>query len=287
MAKESMYKEVTDRVIQALQAGPGAWVKPWKVMGLNGLPYNGVSKKPYKGINTMLLAMAGYSDPRWYTYKQAEAKGCAVRKGSKATRIVFWTFIQKEEDGKIKKIPFLRVYCVFNAEQIDGLAPLETIPADPLAGREELKSIVTDLGVKIQFGGDKASYNTSDDLVKMPSPDRFDDMDAFQGILLHEVAHWTGAATRLNRDLKGRFGSQQYAMEELVAELTSAFVSARLGLPFQMRHANYIGEWIQVLQNDVYAVFAASREAQKAADFIINRGAVVTPADEDEAQEAA
>lgn len=274
--KNDWYQDVTDRIIAALEAGPGEWSKPWKSLGTNGMPRNGKSGRHYNGLNVWLLALAGYSDARWYTFNQAKDLGANVRKGEKGTKIVYWQFIPEKDENGVetgKKIPLLRVFTVFNAQQIDGLPGVEKAPeVDPTVGFEKAAEIVAKLGVSMNHGGDRACYIPAEDRIRLPEPGQFANLAHYWSTTLHELGHWTGHASRLDRKLGNRFGSNEYAMEELVAEITAAFTCAALGIEGELAHPEYIGHWLKVLKGDKYAVFAAAREAQKAANFILTGG---------------
>jgi len=297
MAKFDSYQVITDTIIAALEAGPGAWKKNWASLGISGLPYNGNSNRHYNGLNIWLLAMAGYADPRWYTFKGSkEATGYVkkgrgyvwtgegqdpkhgVRKGEKGTKIIFWKFIFKTEtdtDGRevTRSIPILRIYTVFNATQISGIEPLEEpeVVEDPYEGAQACQQRLIDSdGMVLNFGGDRAYYSPGSDYVQLPHLHQFDTIEAYWSTAMHEFGHWTGHTSRLNRDFSGRFGTESYAMEELVAELTAAFTCASLGIEGgELQHPEYISNWLKVLGGDKYAVFTAASKARAAADLVI------------------
>jgi antirestriction protein ArdC len=224
---------------------------------------------------------AGYSSPFWMTYKQAEELGGQVKKGSKGSRIVFFSAFDKEvesADGskETKSIPFLKTYCVFNAEQIEGL-PARFYPtaeeSAKLPESERLQAVqawAMATGAKITEEGARAFYRKSDDSVTMPEFSRFVSADAWASTLAHELTHWTGHGSRLNRDLSGRFGDASYAMEELIAEMGAAFVLADLGVSAVPRddHASYLASWLAVLKADKRAIVTAAAAAGKAAEFL-------------------
>jgi antirestriction protein ArdC len=215
----------------------------------------------------------GYRDTRWLTFKQALDQGGHVKKGEKGTKVVFWKKLEKEDDeGEKKKILLAREYTVFNVEQCEGLAVIPTgnshVPTE-----DEVLEMVKGVGVVVQEGGARACYIPSLDVVQMPSAKDFADQGAYRSVLLHETAHWTGHASRLNRDFSGRFGSEAYAFEELVAELGSAFMCATLGVEGKLQHAEYIANWLQVLKGDKFAVFTAARLAQEAMELVLGDAA--------------
>lgn len=271
--KRDNYQAITDTIVASLEAilsGASAapsWCKPWSSIGS---PRNAFTNRPYNGINAFLLALKPYSDPRYATFNQIKAEGGMVRKGEKGTQIVFWTFIQDRKDEK-KKIPLLRIFTVFNVkDQTDGIE----LKAVTLPNKEERKAhieaVVAATGATIQNGGN-ASYNPSSDVVTMPIFESFDKADSYYSTLAHELTHWTGSSKRLNRDLTGRFGSESYAMEELVAELGNAFFCQTMGIDgdMQKNHVAYIASWIKVLKNDKHAIFKASTLAKEAVKVLI------------------
>lgn len=290
-SRPDLYAEVTDRIIAALEAGTAPWVRPWSTNTDGAAQRNGASGHVYKGINTVLTAMAGFASARWYTFAQAKALGGHVRKGEHGTKIAFWKFVEAKgadhegEDGSEveggesnaagrRTIPILRCYVVFNAEQFEwpsGSAHA-VVEHEPVGGEHDshdrAAALVAASGATVVHQGVRACYQPTADRIVMPAPSRFEDAAAYDATLLHELAHWTGHASRLDRNLSGRFGSDSYAAEELVAELAAAFLCADLGIDGRLQHAEYIGSWLRVLRGDKRAIFTASRLAQQAADFL-------------------
>ena len=276
------YREITEKFIAALEMGVAPWVRPWSIAGC-GQPYNGRSGHSYHGLNVWLLVLAGYGDPRWYTYKQAQELKAQVRAGAKATKVFFWTFIKKtekitaretgEETTVTRKIPVIKIYNIFNAEQIDGLPALADVPdVNPADGYQRAQAIADAYQVITRHGGGEASYCVGTDTIRMPEPGRFQTVDDYWGTRLHEMAHSTGHKDRLNRQLGNRFGSDAYAMEELVAEMGAAFLCATAGIDGKLQHTEYIVEWANRCRADKYALFKAASLAQAAAHFILNGG---------------
>lgn len=276
------YQIVTDEIVKALESGSDLpWVKPWRS---TGALRNAFTNRPYKGINTLLLGMQGYSDPRWATYNQIAKHEGNVKKGEKGTKVILWKFLNKEdEDGNKKTFPLLKTFTIFNIQQTENLK-IPTVEEmleknkGNATSREDLDSIVEDTGAVINHGGDRAYYSPMDDEVTMPMMDDFEDTDGYYSVLFHELGHWTGHASRLGRDgiIKGDgFGGPTYAFEELVAELTSAFLGRDLGFDgsFRDNHSAYIQSWIKVLKEDKHAIFRASSQAEKAAKFILGDNA--------------
>jgi antirestriction protein ArdC len=279
--KKDIYQRVTDQIVKAIEDGAGTYKMPWRTSGgFAHSPINAVSKKPYRGINVLVLwATAqekGYTSGTWATYKQWQEMGCQVRKGEKSANVVFWKFFdgeeseQSEAEKPARRVPMARDYWVFNAHQVDGYKPLEEEQRPPEERISDAEAFFRNVGVKIADGGNRAYYLPSTDAVYMPAFAAFAEPIAYYSVLSHETTHWSGAAHRVNRDLTGRFGTESYAAEELVAELGAAFLCAELGLPTDPRedHAPYIASWLKVLKNDKRAIFTASAHAQRAVDFL-------------------
>jgi antirestriction protein ArdC len=278
--KVDNYQEVTNEIIKALESGKTLpWVKPWKT---TGTLRNAFTNRPYRGLNTIILGMQPYSDPRWATYNQIKKNGGNVKKGESGTKVVLWKFIEdKKNEGKI--IPLLRTFTIFNVSQaeFDESSKLPTLAELMKKGkenlpdtREDLEKVIKDTGAILNFGGNSAHYSPSTDEVTMPTIESFKDSDSYYSVFFHELGHWSGAKSRLDREgivEFDSFGSEQYAFEELVAELTSAFIGRDLSFDgtFQDNHAGYIKSWIKVLKDDKRAIFKASSQAEKAAKFIM------------------
>jgi antirestriction protein ArdC len=283
--KKDVYTRVTNRIISDLENGVRSWMKPWNAAhpaGSIGKPlrHNGI---PYQGMNILLLwceAMEkGYSAPLWMTYKQAQELGGQVRGGETGSLVVYANSIKRtetDEQGEDfeRSIPFLRGYTVFNIEQIDALpAHYYAPPKDPLPLAERIESadrFMTGTGASISHGGDRAFYAPGPDRVQLPAFEAFRDKESYYATVLHELTHWSGHKSRLDRDLNNRFGDSGYAREELVAELGAAFLCADLGITPEVRddHAAYLGHWLDVLREDKRAIFSAAAHAQRAADYL-------------------
>ncbi|RWD39512.1 zincin-like metallopeptidase domain-containing protein, partial [Mesorhizobium sp.] len=195
----------------------------------------------------------------------------------KGTLVVkYGTFTPKErEDDEDRSIPYLKGYTVFNVEQIEKLpdrfaSPAEEPPSVPVPHIETVEAFVKNTGAKISYGGTKACYRPSIDDILMPDRNRFDSEVHLYSTLLHEVAHFSGAKHRLDRDLTGRFGNEAYAMEECIAELAATFICADLGVAHDPRDntAAYLANWLAVLKNDKRAIITAAAKAQAAADYL-------------------
>lgn len=280
-SKRDVYQDVTDRIIRAIEAGAPPWVRPWSTLkGGTGsaLPVNAATGRAYSGINVVMLWGAaverGFTSNAWLTFNQAKQLGASVRKGAKAELVTFWKRLdieETQEDGttEAKTIPMLRTFCVFNAEEVDGLPGATPIPPAPegahLAIAEGLQ-----LRGGLVHGGDRAAYATALDMIAMPRPDAFATVGGYVATLMHECTHASGAKERLDRDLSGRFGSDRYAAEELIAELGSAFLCARLGVDGELRHAAYVDNWLRVLKSDKKAIFTAAACARTAAEYLLH-----------------
>lgn len=266
----SVYQIVTERIVKSLEAGRIPWRQPWQGTSLQ----NAHSKRPYNGINTILLAMECRQDPRWLTYKQAQQMGGQVRKGEKSAIVTFWKKLQQKEDanGEKKGAPFvLRYYNVFNVEQIDGLdlpsIERQPIPFDPdedpiVSGYKDRPEIIT--------AGDRAFYTPALDRVTMPDASAFDTIQHYRTTLYHELAHSTGHKDRLARDFGRSVGS--YAKEELTAEIAAAFLGERAGIntaDVMDNSTAYLQSWLKHLKNDSKLIITAAGKAQKAADYIL------------------
>lgn len=283
---KDIFQGVTDQIIAAIEAGAASYKMPWRTSG--GFPYspiNAVSKKPYRGINIVILwAIAqerGYQSGTWATFKQWQEMGAQVRKGEKSAHVVFWKFLDREAEnsdegtgGRGGKIPMAKDYWIFNADQVDGYRKTEVEKPSRGERIEHAENFFRTLGVVPKPGGNRAYYCPSEDAVYMPSFDAFKEPLFYYSVLCHETTHWTAAPQRLNRNLSGRFGSEAYAAEELVAELGAAFLCAELNLPTDPRqdHAPYIASWLSVLKRDKRAIFTAAAKAQEAVDWMLQRG---------------
>jgi antirestriction protein ArdC len=285
-----LYQQVTDKIIAELEAGTiPSWVKNWS--GEAGSDCNVITKKTYSGINTIILGMSGFKSPYWGTYKQWVSIGAQVSKGSKGTHIIFYSPVENgskiTEAGEVKNYSYiLKSYTVFNAEQVSGFeAPALPVPK-VFNNIACIEALTVKSGVKVQFGGDRAYYSPSQDYIAMPHKTQFNSEASYYATLLHELSHWSGHKSRLDRDLSGRFGNEAYAAEELIAELSAAFLCARFSIAGELRHSSYIASWLRVLKNDNKAVFKAAALAQKSADYLAGfAGEVIT--EESEELEAA
>jgi len=266
---------ITDSIIKQLESGVAPWVKPWHSHGVDA-PYNPIAKRYYNGINFVQLSMMPGSTHNWVTYKQAQSVGAQVRKGSKGVQVIYFSPLEVTDKatGDAKKIPMLKTYTVFNADQVDGLelpAPTERTEIEAV---ESCEAFIKAQRARIQFGGNRAFYVPSLDYIQLPELDQFKSTPDYYATALHELSHWTGHESRLNRDFKNKFGSEAYAFEELVAELGSAMLCAHLKLDGQLQHSSYIASWLKVLKDDPKNILKASALAQKILNYTTNEEAV-------------
>jgi antirestriction protein ArdC len=283
----NLHKDITDRILVSLKAGTLPWRKPWSGgvnVGAITMPRNASSDRQYSGINVLLLWSKAdersYSDPRWLTFKQALELGGNVRKGEKGTEIVFVSKVarnDKRNPGETVFIPFLKSYWVFNVAQCENLAKLGVINDRPLnVSRNErdatIDEFVSATGADVRYGEAKAYYRPIGDFVNMPALVSFESAHAYYATLFHELAHWTGAPQRLNRTKGKRFGDREYAYEELVAELSGAFVCAEFGIDNHEQNAAYLASWLkgltELLEANDRAIVSAAADASRAVEFM-------------------
>lgn len=284
----NVYELVTAEIIRAIEAGIAEqYQMPWHRNASQGLPMNASTKRHYHGFNTLALWAAaqlkGYPSPWWATYRQWAEIGAQVRRGEKASPVLFYKKLEPEAEGKPDSEPsperpkiVVRLSHVFNADQVDGWS----VPGTPVADRTEtigsVDRFIAAIGARIQYGGDHAYYTRATDHIQMPNRSSFTGTDSssatesFYAVLLHEHVHWSGHQARLNRDLSGHFGADAYAMEELVAELGAAFLCAELRITDAPRkdHALYIRSWLPVLRGKHTALAIAASAATKACRYL-------------------
>ena len=287
-----------EQVIEQLKKGVAPWQKGWdKPTGSELPPFNPVSGTHYRGLNTMVLRMQaeerGYSDPRWVTYRGAQSIGANVRKGERGTTVEYWKFPPKDEDktkgddkggkgGKDEKElerPKIihRTFTVFNAEQVEKMPPLDKEQQpQQWEACERAERLLKESGADIEHrSGDRAFYRPSQDNIVLPEQKQFHSPESYYSTAVHELGHWTGHEKRMDREtlkqgVKDGFGSENYAKEELRAEMTSMTVNGMMKLPHEPeRHAQYVGSWIKTLQNDPNELRYAARDAAKMADYIL------------------
>lgn len=271
----NVYEIITDRILSLLSKGVVPWRKPWRTE----VPRNLISGKPYRGVNVLLLGSSPYPSPYWLTFNQAKSLKGSVKKGERGTPVIFWKITDEEdEDGKRSKGFILRYYTVFNVMQCEGIAvPPLTAPrkVEPIASCEEVISSYF-LPPRVEHGGSRAFYSPAEDRVVVPFREAFSSVEEFYSTLFHELAHSTGHPARLGRkallDHSG-FASHAYSFEELVAEITSAFLAAEAGISASVidNSASYIAHWSKVLKSEPKWMVLAASQASKAADMIMGR----------------
>ena len=284
---QSPAARITQEIIARLEAGTKPWIKPWR-----GVPVSRPLRAcgtPYRGMNVfwlwMVADMCGYASPFWMTYNQALKLGAQVRKGEKSTIAIFYKSYIKEvesaESGETSEEArrVLKAYPVFNANQVEGLParfhPAATLKLVEPEGREQdLDAFFAAIPAELRHLGDQAYYEPLADRVTMPPAHLFTGFDHYYATLAHELSHWTGHASRLDRNLRNRFGTAAYAAEELVAELSSAMLGAELGLPVAHldNHASYVEHWLKLLKEDDRAILTAAARADEASSLLLKLG---------------
>jgi antirestriction protein ArdC len=285
--RASLYDEITDKIIAELEAGRVPWVQPWGTAAAKAplaMPKNAVTSRHYGGINILILLGSviehEFAGQSWLTFRQALALGGHVRKGERGTTVVYADrFVPAEEKRRAREtgeeaqaIPFLKRFTVFNTDQCDELpADIATTAPPPLPGMIEptVEALIKATGIDFRIGGNRAFYAPTEDYVQVPPPAAYFEPINWHRTALHELCHASGHSSRLNRDLGGAYATRKYAFEELIAELGAAFSCASLGIVPTVRHADYIGSWLEVLREDNRAVVRAASQASKAADYLL------------------
>lgn len=285
--RTSLYDDIANGIIAELEEGRLPWVQPWGTTATDAplaMPQNGATGREYSGINILILWGAviqhGFPGQSWLTYRQALALGGNVRKGARGTTVVYADrFIPEEERKRSRKsgdvpntIPFLKRFTVFNAAQCEGLPEdmaVSAPPPEPGLIAPHVETLIKASGIDFRIGGNRAYYSPAADYVQVPPPQAYFEPINWHRTALHELGHASGHKTRLDRDLTGSFGSKKYVQEELVAELNAAFCCASLGIVPTVRHADYIGSWLDVMREDNRAIFRAASQASKAANYLL------------------
>jgi antirestriction protein ArdC len=283
--RNSLYEEITGKIIAELEQGRVPWVQPWANVGAPlGLPRNAATGRPYSGINILILwcavAERGFTAQNWLTFRQALKLGAHVKKGEKGTTVVyadrFVPFRERtraaEAGDEPEAIPFLKRFTVFNADQCEDLPADIASPPEPLAENlvlPQAEALIRATGADLRIGGNRAFYVPSADYIQVPPPSSYFEPINWHRTVCHELGHWSGAPHRLNRELSGGFGSSSYAREELVAEISGAFVCAALSIVPTVRHSDYLANWLDVLREDNRAIIRAASAASKAADYLL------------------
>lgn len=288
--RPALYEQVAQRLVEQFEKGTSLLQKPWEDFQDFVAPYNPTSGKSYRGLNSVWLMMQGYEDPRWLTFKQAAANDWSVQRGSKGTLINYVKLHEErlvrdekgnpllDEQGNARKQwvkldkPIITSAVVFNALQIQGMP--ERVPLESTECQWEdirrAEQLVKSSGAKVRHGGNQAYYNPLTDSVTMPTKKQFSESARYYAVLLHELGHWTGHETRLDRQLGSKFGKEAYAKEELRAEIASLMLGSELKIGHDFgQHAAYVKNWISLLKNDPFELFRASADAQKIMDYLL------------------
>ncbi|WP_072386561.1 zincin-like metallopeptidase domain-containing protein [Hyphomicrobium sp. CS1BSMeth3] len=285
--RTNFYDDITNKIIGELEKGRFPWVQPWGTPSAKAqlaMPKNASTNRTYAGINVLILwgevIEKGYAGQSWLTYRQALALGGHVREGEHGTTVVYADrFIPDDakrhaarSGGEARAIPFLKRFTVFNTDQCDSLPEkFATAAPPPPPGTIEprVEALIKATGIDFRIGGNRAFYASSADYVQVPPPAAFFEPINWHRTALHELGHASGHSSRLNRDLSGSFGSRKYAFEELVAEMNAAFCCASLGISPTVRHADYLGSWLDVLREDSRAIVRAASLASKSSDYLL------------------
>lgn len=279
---------ITDRIISILEKGLNEARSRWTSAGRRGFPVNGKTGITYRGANVLVLwdeaIERGYSSNVWMTYKQAVSMGAQVRKGEKAVLCAYFEMVVKNEQDQSEKdnaeegnskglFPMCKPFWLFNVAQIDGLPETMTKgePEKEFHPIEDAEKLIAATGATIKHGGDRAFYSPSADQITLPLHERFISPEFYYATALHELTHWTGHPSRLDRQFSKRYGDEAYAFEELIAELGAAFVAGHIGFVDMtiLDHADYVNDWLSILRRDKTAIFSASKQAGRAYDFIL------------------
>ena len=276
--REDIFATVTNQIIAQLEQDTRPWVKPWHGDHSAGrietpLRWNG---QPYFGANILILWLTaeakGYTAPLWLTYNQTRELGGNVKAGEKSSHVIYCNKIKSKDDDK--EFFMTRTYCVFNADQTEGLPAhyyaTTGTPLDPIARNQAVDAFIANTKAEIIYSGTSAHYSPSTDRITLPPFQALKDAEGFYTTSLHELAHWSGAKHRINRELKGSREKEHYGFEELIAEISSVFTAVSLGvIPSpQEENASYLKHWLQILKADSKAIFRAAAAAQRATDYL-------------------
>jgi antirestriction protein ArdC len=280
--KKTVYEIVTEKVLETLEKGTLPWRKPWVAGAMR--PCNAETGRQYSGGNMFLLSMLPFATPAFLTYKQIEKAGARIADGQNKNYfpVFYWNILERKNAlGKVEKIPMLRYFLVWNVEQVTGYTLPEKITKqmptdyvhDPIAAADAIVAGFADAPAMTVTKINRACYSPSTDTVTVPVLAQYPDQNEFYSVLFHELAHSTGHHSRLNRKEINdpiQFGSHAYSLEEMVAELTAAFLCAESGIDNTLANsAAYIKGWHSKLESDPKLFWTAAGRAQKAADYIL------------------
>jgi len=284
--KKDLHQQVTDTIIRQLEQGTVPWLQPWTESQTSPLriPVNQYTQNAYKGINIILLWSAAterkFTSNEWASMKQWNLKKQSVRPNEKGSMVVYWDMLEKEVDGEKQKIPFMKHSYVFNRCQLKGYVPEQQPQKEKLPAFDRLERVETfvkhtnaRVDIEEDYG---ACYIGATDRICMPLPEDFvgtptsSPLESFYSTLMHELVHWSGHPTRLDRQLGKKHGLKKYAEEELIAELGAAFLTAQLDITQHPRidHAAYLAHWLDVLKENKYALLSSAVGASKAVDYL-------------------
>lgn len=288
MDNKEIQKIVTEKILSKMREGKLVWSRDWSGEKKFSMPYNGLTKAMYKGVNFWSLLVEseekGFLSGNWVTFCQiqdlAKTKGYTLEiiKGSKASKVVFYRLIDLETkkdatDESKKVLPILKYSNVFNFSQVKGLEA-EVLEANKINSEIKINAEKVNFNklnaTIVNAPQVRAFYNSVSDVVTLPMISQFQNESAFYATSFHELIHWTGHESRLNRDLKNKFGSKEYAFEELIAEFGASYLCASYGINYETQHAAYLQSWIEALESDETMLFKAIGQAQKAADYVLN-----------------
>lgn len=309
MAKQDEVRaDITQRLIDSIEKGVMPWRMPWLQ---HGAPRNAVSQKCYRGVNVWNLSLHmndnGFSLPLYGTFNQWKGAGFSVKPrpatvpgGLYGCPIVFYSIVSKTAKDaapgdKPDTFPIMKFFSVFNVDQVTG--PDDKMAAlrakwTPKTGtatvgiHDDAERLITASGASITYGGDRAAYKPGEDAIILPNRSQFSSVQSYYGTAFHELAHWTGNEKRLNRKF-ARYGSEAYAVEELVAEMAGVFTLSAVGLPVTNaleNHASYVASWLKVLKSDTRAIFTASSAAQAASDYLLKLAGMLEEGQEQPAE---
>jgi antirestriction protein ArdC len=276
--RQDLHEQITARIIAQIEAGTVPWIRPWSEIGGDGLPRNHVTNRAYSGINVIQLWWAaagrGYKSGRWLTFKQAKAQGGSVKRGETGTEVIFLKpAVSKRVENGVEvehRYTVLKSYTVFSHEQCEGIKPVPVKPPTVVTAGTRNASFVAAVeatDAHINTGGDRAFYTPTLDYIGMPTLDQFSSAAHYDATLAHELVHWTGHKTRLDR-----FGNTRttasYAFEELIAELGASFICSAWGIDGDLRHADYLASWLKILKEDSKALMSAASLASKATAYL-------------------
>jgi len=268
--KKTAYQIITDQVVELMEKHGSDWTRPWVSKG--GVPTSISTGNPYQGVNRLVLYLSGYSDHRWGTYNAWKAAGGQVRKGESCTYVLlFKTFDKKNDKGETETHRFARAFPVFNAQQVEGAAELPAVELSEVEVHAAAERFIANTGAVIRHEGNQAFYSPVTDRITLPPRDQFLGVAEYYGTALHELTHWTGEKSRLDRLPTGvHFGEAEYAREELIAELGSTFLCSDLGVEVTPRadHAQYLASWLKALKEDSREIVRASKAAEEACKYL-------------------